>query len=68
MLKECSAHGLELRHVDPLVLAAEVLRIDDSQGFGRLPQDIKTLLGRPILAAGQQNKRSLSLLVRMPTA
>lgn len=68
MLKECSAHGLELRHVDPLVMAAEVLRIDDSQGFGRLPQDVKSLLGRPILAAGQQNKRSLSLLVRVPRA
>lgn len=68
MLKECSAHGMELRHVDALVLAAEVLRIEESLGFEQLPQDIKTLMGKPILAAGQQNKRSLSLLVRVPSA
>jgi hypothetical protein len=68
MLKECQAHGLELKQADPLVLASEVLRIDTSVGFGRLPQDIKKLLSQPILCASRENKRSLSLHVRMPSA
>jgi hypothetical protein len=68
MLKECQAHGLDLKQVDPLVLASEVLRLDASVGFGRLPQDIKKLLSKPILYASRDNKKSLSLHVRMPGA
>jgi hypothetical protein len=68
MIKECQAHELDLRLVDPLVLASEVLRIDASVGFGRLPQDIKKLLSKPILSASRDNKKSLSLHVRIPGA
>lgn len=68
MLKECEVHGVHLQQVDPLILASEVLRIDESFGFGRLPQDIKQLLAKPILAAGQHNRQFLSLCVRLPCA
>lgn len=66
MLKECKDHGVNLTQVDPLILASEVLRIEDSIGFGRLPQDVKKLLSKPILAASQQNHSTLSLRVRVP--
>jgi hypothetical protein len=68
MLKECQSHGLDLKQADPLVLASEVLRIDPSVGFGRLPQEIKKLLAKPILCASRENKNTLSLHVRMPGA
>ncbi len=66
MLKECQNHGLQLTQVDPLIIASEVLRIEDNIGFGRLPQDVKKLLSKPILAASQRNSKSLSLRVRLP--
>jgi hypothetical protein len=68
MLKECQAHGLVLNQADPLILAAEVLQIDERWGFGRLPQTVKKLLSKPILEASRQNKRALSLHVRVPSA
>ncbi|HEY2413797.1 MAG TPA: AAA family ATPase [Pirellulaceae bacterium] len=68
MVKECQVHGLELIQVDPLILASEVLQIDDKSGFGRLPSAIAKLLSKPILAASQQNKKSLSLHVHLPSA
>lgn len=66
MLKECQAHGVELTQADPLILASEVLQMDEALGFGRLPQNVKKLLSKPILAASQQNKKTLSLHVRVP--
>ena len=68
MLKECQSHGLQLTQVDPLIIASEVLRLEENIGFGRLPQDVKKLLAKPILAASQRNSKSLSLRVRLPSS
>ena len=52
--------------VDPLILAAEIVRIDEDTGFGRLPQDIEKLLRKPLVAAAELKCSRLSLHVRLP--
>ena len=61
--KECRAHGIELSHVDPIILGTLVLQIDDAAGFAHAPNRIKKLLSRPIVAAAADEHDSLSLRV-----
>ena len=64
MKKECSALGVTLSQVDPDILASQVLQIDDATGFGLVPECIKRLLRKPLVAATQNNHKLLSLKVR----
>ena len=61
--KECRAHGIELSHVDPVILATQVLQIDDATGFAHAPNRVKKLLSRPLVAAASDQHDSLSLRV-----
>lgn len=61
--KECQAHGLELSHVDPIILGTQVLQIQDAIGFAHAPSQIKKLLSKPLVAAAENEQDSLSLRV-----
>ena len=65
--KECRAHGIELSHVDPIILGAQVLQLDDATGFAHAPSRIKKLLSRPLVAAAADEHDSLSLRVATDT-
>jgi AAA domain (Cdc48 subfamily) len=64
MQKECGAHNIQLSNVDPEILATQVLQIDDAVGFQLVPQQVKKLLRKPLVAAAPTRLRSLSLRVR----
>lgn len=64
MTRECKRHGIALTQIDERIIAAEVLRMDEEKWFSQLPQDIKRLLTKPILAALKHNRQKLSLQVR----
>jgi DNA polymerase III delta prime subunit len=64
LAKECGAHRTELGHVDPEIIATQVLQLDDEQGFANAPQLVKKLLRKPLVAAAEGDHRSLSLRVR----
>ncbi|MCA9217922.1 MAG: AAA family ATPase [Planctomycetales bacterium] len=61
--KECRAHGIELSHVDPIILGTQVLQIDDATGFAHAPNRIKKLLSKPLVAAAAAEHDSLSLRI-----
>ena len=61
MQKESAAYGIQLTHVDPEIVAAEVAQIHDSTGFGLVPDRIKKVLHQSLLAATQQDRKSMSL-------
>jgi len=61
MQKEASAYDITLTHVDPEILASEVAHIHDSTGFGLLPDRIKKVLHQPLLAATQQERKTMAL-------
>lgn len=61
--KECRAHGLELSHVDPIIMGTQVLQIRDGTGFAHAPSRIKKLLSKPLVAAATNEHDSLSLRV-----
>ncbi len=61
--KECRNHGIELSHVDPIILGTQVLQLDDATGFAHAPSRIKKLLSRPLVAAAADEHDSLSLRV-----
>lgn len=65
--KECRAHGIELSHVDPIILGTQVLQLDDATGFAHAPSRIKKLLSRPLVAAAAEQHDSLSLRVATDT-
>lgn len=65
--KECSNHGIELSHVDPIILGTQVLQLDDATGFAHAPSRIKKLLSRPLVAAAADNHDTLSLRVAPDT-
>lgn len=65
--KECRAHGIELSHVDPIILGTQVLQLDDATGFAHAPSRIKKLLSRPLVAAAADEHDSLSLRVAIDT-
>ena len=68
LAKECRAHRTELTHVDPEIIATQVLQIDDAQGFAGAPQLVKKLLRKPLVAATEGDHPSLSLRVRTSIA
>lgn len=61
--RECRAHGIELSHVDPVILGTQVMQIDNSTGFEHAPNRIKKLLSKPLVAASAAGHDSLSLRV-----
>ena len=62
--KECKAHNIELSHVDPEIVATQVFQIENGSGFNLVPQRVKKLLRKPLVAAAPQRAESLSLRVR----
>ena len=64
MINECRAYHLELVHVDPEVIATQVLRLQDEQGFAGARQRVKKFLRKPLVAAAEGQHKSLSLRVR----
>ena len=64
MINECRAYHLELVHVDPEVIATQVLWLHDKQGFAGAPQRVKKFLRKPLVAAAEGQHKSLSLRVR----
>ena len=62
--QECEAHCAELSHVDPEIIATQVLQLDEAYGFGPAPQLVKKLLRKPLVAAAEGNHKLLSLRVR----
>lgn len=64
MQKECTAHNIDLSHVDPEIVATQVMQIEDSSGFQLVPQHVKKLLRKPLVAVTPQQHESLSLRVR----
>jgi hypothetical protein len=63
MKKECASHDIELLHVDPEIVATQVIQWSDACGFGAMPQRIGRLLRRPLIAASESGQRVLSLRV-----
>ena len=66
MRKECRDHDIELSNVDPEILATQIIQIDDATGFRLVPQRVKKLLRKPLVAATPERLPSLSLRVRTP--
>jgi hypothetical protein len=64
MKKECSDHDVRLTHVDAAVLATQVLRFSDTEGFAMAPQQVQKLLSKPLVAATENKQKALSLRVR----
>lgn len=62
MQQECRLHGMQLTHVDPEIIATQVLQLDD--GFGLAPQRIKKLMRGALVAAAPERPPTLSLRVR----
>jgi hypothetical protein len=65
MQKACNLHGLKLAHVEPAILANEVLRMDETAGLKSVPQQATNLLRKPLIAAADHNHEELILRVRM---
>jgi hypothetical protein len=65
MQKECGDHRTELSHVDPEIIATQVLQVDDEQGFALAQQSIKKLLRKPLVVAASGDHESLALRVRL---
>ena len=63
MRKECRDHGIDLCHVDPEILATQVIQIDDAHGFELVPQRAKHLLRKPLVAAADKGQKFLSLRI-----
>ena len=64
MQRECRSHEIELAFVEPKLLASQVCRIDDQNGFRIAPQMVNRLLRKPLVAATAANQTSLALRVR----
>ncbi len=62
--KECKDYGVTLSHVDPEIVATQVVQMQDGMGFALVPQRIRKLLRRPLVAAQADKHSELSLLVR----
>ncbi len=67
MHRECRSHEVELAFVEPKLLASQVCRIDDENGFRIAPQMINRLLRKPLVAATAAHQNSLALHVRHST-
>ena len=65
--KECRDHGIDLCHVDPEILATQVIQIDEAHGFQLVPQRAKHLLRKPLVAAANKNQKTLALRVLTPS-
>ena len=68
MKNECKAHDVELVHIDPEILATQVVQYDDANGFGLAPQQVKRLLRQPLIAASDAGQQLLSLRIQGPAA
>jgi len=66
MKKEAAAHGVSLSNIEPEILMSQIVQIPDDGGFSLVPERVKRLLRRPLLAATQAEQESLSLRVRWP--
>ena len=64
LAQECGTHGAELSHVDPEIIATQVLQLDDEHGFAPAPQLVSKLLRKPLVAAAEGEHKLLSLRVR----
>lgn len=64
--KETAAHGLTLAYTDPEILVTLISQITDETGFALLPEQVKRLLRKPLIAAAQPHPKKLSLRVRRP--
>lgn len=64
LAEECGVHRTELNHVDPEIIATQVLQLEESQGFAGAPPLVKKLLRKPLVAATVGEHGSLSLRVR----
>ena len=64
MQRECRDHQIELSHVDPEILATQVMQIEPAEGFRLAPQRVKKLLRKPLVAATPHRPPSLSLRVQ----
>ena len=66
MQNECKAHDVELVHIDPEILATQVVQYDSASGFGLAPQQVKRLLRKPLIAASDAGQQLLSLRIQGP--
>ena len=64
MTRECTSHNIELTHVDPEIIATQIMHLDESSGFRLLPQSVHKLLRKPLVAAAPGRHKSLSLRIR----
>ena len=64
MQKQCRSHNTELNFVEPVILATQVVQIDDETGFESTPQQIEKLLRKPLVAAANGKHKKLSLRIR----
>lgn len=64
MQNECRDHQIELSHVDPEILAIQVMQIEPAEGFRLVPQRVKKLLRKPLVAAAPHRPPALSLRVQ----
>lgn len=64
--KECKDYGVKLSHVDPEIVATQVVQMQDDTCFALVPQRIRKLLRRPLVAAQADKHSELSLRVRYP--
>lgn len=67
LVQECGAHCTNLTHVDPEIIATQVLQLNDTQGFATAPPAIKKLLRKPLVAATEGDHPCLSLRIRNQT-
>ncbi|MEM7316962.1 MAG: AAA family ATPase, partial [Planctomycetota bacterium] len=61
--KECRDHGIDLCHVDPEIIATQVVQIDEAHGYELVPHRAKHLLRKPLVAAADKKQKSLALRV-----
>lgn len=66
MQQEAQAHGVSLSQIEPEIVASQVVQIDDESGFAFVPQRVRHLLRRPLMAAVEADHKTLSLRVRWP--
>jgi len=64
MQSVCREHQIELSHVDPEILATQVMPIESAEGFRLVPQRVTSLLRKPLVAAAPHRPPALSLRVQ----
>lgn len=64
MQKQCVEHGVRLSNVAPSILATQVLQITEEEGFQFVPQRVKKLIRKPLVAAASHNATQISLRIR----